>query len=87
MFHLLSATNLKRAAGIVLGAFSDCNINDEPRLSLGQAIGDLLEPLGIPVSYGLSFGHISRMVTIPNGIRARLDADKNSLELLEAAVQ
>jgi muramoyltetrapeptide carboxypeptidase len=87
IFHLLSSTNLKKAAGIVLGVFQDCNINDEPRLTLGQALRDLLEPLGIPVSYGLPFGHISRMVTIPNGIRARLDADRQNLTLLEAAVQ
>lgn len=87
LFHLLSATNLKHAAGIVLGAFSDCNINDEPRLTLRKAIDDLLKPLGIPVSYGHSFGHISRMVTIPNGIAARLDAGRNELELLEKAVR
>ena len=86
LFHLLSATNLRNAAGIVLGVFSDCNINDEPRLTLREAIDDLMKPLGIPVSYGHSFGHISRMVTIPNGIRARLDADRNGLTLLEQPV-
>jgi muramoyltetrapeptide carboxypeptidase len=86
LFHLLSATNLNRAAGIVLGAFSECNINDEPRLTLREAITDLLTPLDIPVSYGLSFGHIDRMVTLPYGISARMDADRNSLELLEATV-
>jgi len=86
LFHLLSATRLKHAAGIVMGVFGECNINDAPALSLKQALDDLLFPLGIPVSYGLSFGHIKRMVTIPTGIRARMDADKNSLWLLEAAV-
>ena len=86
LFHLLSATNLKNAAGIVMGVLSDCNINEEPRLTLEEAINDLLKPLGIPVFYGHSFGHISRMVTIPNGIRARMDADRNSLTLLEETV-
>ena len=86
LFHLLEATNLKKAAGIVMGVFEECNINDEPRLTLKQAIDDLLKPLGIPVSYGLSFGHIDKMITIPNGIRARLNAGKNSLRLLEPAV-
>lgn len=86
LFHLLSATNLKRAAGIVLGAFPECNINDEPRLTLREALDELLKPLGIPVSYGLPFGHIDRMITIPNGIRARMDGDDNSLELLEETV-
>lgn len=87
LYHLLSATNLREAAGIVLGVFNECNINDEPRLTLRQALSDLLKPLGIPVTYGFAFGHIGRMVTIPNGLRARLDADRNSLELLEPAVQ
>lgn len=86
VFHLLSGTNLKQAAGIVMGVFGECNINEEPTLSLKEALDDLLAPLGIPVSYGLSFGHIKRMVTIPTGIRAAMDADKNSFRLLEPAV-
>lgn len=86
VFHLLSGTNLKEAAGIVMGVFEDCNVNDEPTLSLKEALDDLLIPLGIPVSYGLSFGHIRRMITIPTGVRAAMDADKNSFRLLEAAV-
>lgn len=86
LFHLLEATNLKKAAGIVMGVMGDCNINDEPRLTLKEAIGDLLEPLEFPVSYGLSFGHIKKMVTIPNGIRARMNAERNSITLLERAV-
>ena len=55
-------------------------------ITLKEAIADLLEPLEIPVSYGLSFGHIKKMVTIPNGIKARLNADRNNLKLLESAV-
>jgi len=86
IFHLLSGTNLKSAAGIVMGVFGDCNINEEPTLSLKVALDDLLLPLGIPVSYGLSFGHIKRMITIPTGIRAAMDADKNNFRLLEEAV-
>ena len=86
VFHLLSGTNLKKSAGIVMGVMGDCNINDEPRLSLKRALDDLLKPLGIPVSYGLSFGHIKRMITIPTGIQASFDAHKNSLKLLEPAV-
>ena len=86
LYHLLYATNLKKSAGIVMGVFSECNINDEPRLSLKQAIDDLLKPLDIPVFYGLAFGHIDTIVTISNGIKARMNADKNTLKLLEKAV-
>ncbi|RLD26239.1 MAG: LD-carboxypeptidase [Bacteroidetes bacterium] len=87
LFHLLEATNLRKAAGIVMGVFSDCNINDEPRLSLKVAIEDLLLPLNIPISYGLSFGHIDNIITIPNGILAKMNADRNTLKLMEKAVQ
>ena len=86
LFHLLSGTNLKKAAGIILGACDQCNVGEAPTLSLTVALDDLLKPLEIPVSYGLSFGHIKRMITIPTGVRASMDADKNSFELLEAAV-
>lgn len=86
LYHLLSATSLGKAAGIVMGSFSECNINEDPRLTLRESLDDLLRPLEIPVSYGLSFGHIKRMVTIPNGIRARMDGDRNSLVILEETV-
>ena len=88
LFHLLYATNLKKAAGIVIGIFSESNENKkEPGLTLKQAIGDLLMPLKIPASYGLPFGHINNKITIPSGIRAKLNASKNSLRLLEKAVK
>lgn len=86
VFHLLSGTNLKKASGIAMGVFGDCNINDEPALSLKMALDDLLKPLDIPISYGFPFGHIKRMVTIPTGINAALDAGKNSFRLLEPSV-
>jgi len=86
IFHLLSATNLKKAAGIIQGACDQCNKGEGFTLSLKVALDDLLKPLGIPVSYGLSFGHIDRIITIPNGIRAAMNADRNSFELLEPAV-
>jgi muramoyltetrapeptide carboxypeptidase len=36
LFHLLSGTNLKQAAGIVMGVFGECNINDAPSLTLKE---------------------------------------------------
>ena len=87
LVHLLQATNLKNAAGIVLGVFKKCNKMEEPRLTLKQALADLLKPLNIPISYGFPFGHITNKITIPTGIMAKLDADKNTLILLEKAVE
>jgi muramoyltetrapeptide carboxypeptidase len=45
-----------------------------------------LKPLGVPVLFGLPLGHSKDMATIPMGVRARLDADKKELTILESAV-
>ena len=85
---LLDPTKLPAAAGVILGMFSDCEAEDESKsLSLTQVLYDRLAGLGIPVLYGLSFGHIKQNTTLPVGIRARMDADKKTLTLLERAVQ
>jgi muramoyltetrapeptide carboxypeptidase len=86
LVHMLQATNLKKAAGIVFGVFNECNINDEPRLTLKQAIADLFSPLKMPVSYGFPFGHIDTIITLPIGIHAHFSAAENRLKLMEKAV-
>lgn len=84
--QLVQATNLKHAKGIVLGVFSECNINDKPSLTLMQALNDILKPLNIPVAYGFSFGHIKSNVTLPLGVHAKFNADRRVLKLTEKAV-
>ena len=85
---LLAPDKLPVAAGIVLGVFNDCEAkNEDTSLSLTQVLYDRLGGLGIPVLYGLSFGHIQQNATLPFGIRARLDADQKTLTLLEKAVR
>ena len=42
--------------------------------------------LGVPVIYGLSFGHISSKYTLPFGTRAKLDTEKQTLTMLESSV-
>ena len=85
---LLDPDKLPAAAGVVLGVFSDCEAEDEnTSLSLAQVLYDRLAGLGIPVLYGLLFGHIKQNATLPVGVRARLDADKKTLTLLEPAVR
>ena len=85
---LLAEGKLPAAAGVLLGVFSGCEADDlERSLSLAQVLQDRLAGLGIPVLYGLSFGHISQNMTLPFGIRARLDADQQQLTLLEPTVR
>lgn len=85
--QLLQATDLKHAAGIVLGVFAECTAkNPEFSLTLPETLNDRLGNLGIPVFYGLPFGHIAHQATFPYHVKAEMDADGRTLTLLEAGV-
>ncbi len=79
--------DLSKAAGIVLGVFKNCeDKEDESSFSLKEVLFDRLTDLGIPVIYGLSFGHITNKFTIPFGINAEMNVAEETLTLLEPAV-
>lgn len=86
--QLLQATDLRKAAGIALGVFSGCQPKgDGPSLSLADTLRDRLGSLGMPVLYGIPFGHVDHQATIPVGIEAELDTQAGTLTLLEAGVE
>lgn len=89
--ELLLAGKLQEAAGIVLGVFVDCEVDEEEpsysdSFTLKEVMFDRLQGLGIPVVYGLSFGHIKNKFTLPVGIKTKLDVDSYKLTLLESSV-
>ncbi len=85
--QLVQSGDLTSAAGAMLGVFNDCEAKPgEASLTLAETLQDRLEPLHIPVAYGLSFGHIAHHFTIPVGALARFDATARTLTLLESAV-
>jgi muramoyltetrapeptide carboxypeptidase len=82
------AGKLKAAAGILVGECKDCPPpGHDSAYSLGEVIDYLLGDLGIPVLYGLSFGHTIDQVTLPLGAMATLDADKQLLTVEGAGVR
>ena len=83
----LAALNLGKAAAIAIGIFKGCEkAEKDDSLTLREMLRDRLAGLGIPVVYGLPFGHVSDQATLPIGIEAELDADRGVLTLLESAV-
>lgn len=77
----------RQAAAVMLGVFDKCGPPDsEPSLSLDETIDDHLASSSIPAVYGYSFGHIGHQFTLPMGVKARLDTEKQTLTLLEPAV-
>jgi muramoyltetrapeptide carboxypeptidase len=90
--HMMEAGKFDDAAGVALGVFKGCEPeNEDPEFehsfSLKEVLLDRLGNLGIPVIYGLSFGHIENKYTLPVGIKAKLDVSNQKLTLLEGAVK
>lgn len=78
---------LASAAGVMLGVFQKCEPPDsEPSLSLGEVLEGQFGASKVPAAYGFSFGHIPHQLTMPLGVRARMDTRDRSLTLLEPAV-
>ena len=78
---------LARSAAVLCGVFERCEPRDaEPSLSLAETLDEHFVPAGVPAVYGWSFGHIAQQMTLPIGIRARLDPAAGVLTLLEPAV-
>ena len=79
---------LGSVAGIVIGGITEVpDEGTEHVPGVEEVLHDLLGGLGIPVAYGFPFGHVDDNWTLPVGVRARLDADAGTLELLEPAVR
>lgn len=85
--QLDQSTPFAKAAGVMLGVFQRTTVPDgEYTLNLDQIANEHFAALKIPVASGFSVGHIANQYTLPMGVRARLDADAQTLTLLETAV-
>ncbi len=86
--QLRNAGILSRIAGLVLGRFTRCAPSNarEPYLTPSAMLDEALTWFGAPVIERLAYGHVARKLTLPLGLRARLDTAQGKLEVLEAAV-
>ncbi|MBN8588759.1 MAG: LD-carboxypeptidase [Rhodothermia bacterium] len=85
--HLKIAGVLSQVRGVVFGDCRSCNPNQSPALTLNDVLWDHLSTLGVPAWYGSMIGHIPNKFTIPNGVRARIDAVAGTIQMLEPAVE
>ncbi|RPI67229.1 MAG: LD-carboxypeptidase [Ignavibacteriae bacterium] len=89
--QLWLAGKLQQCNGIALGNFRNCESKGlsitGPSFTLKEVIQERTKDLGIPVVYGLPFGHVKSKLTIPLGIEAELDATSKTLRLLQPSVE
>jgi muramoyltetrapeptide carboxypeptidase len=87
MTQLDLSLGFANAAGVIVGVCEDCAPEEGKRsLSLDQTFDQHLKPLTIPAVTGYSIGHIRHQFTIPVGVRATLDTERQTVTLLEPAV-
>jgi muramoyltetrapeptide carboxypeptidase len=79
---------LPRAAGLVLGLFTKCAPADPAHAShtLEETLAQVCADADRPWLRGLAYGHVPRKVTLPLGVRARLNPAQKTLTVLESAV-
>lgn len=91
--QLKLAGKLDTLAGFIVGEHVECGPRQfRPSYAYGtfsteEVYRQHLEPLGVPVMVGLPCGHGKHLATLPLGAKARLDADKLTLEVLETATE
>jgi muramoyltetrapeptide carboxypeptidase len=88
LIHLQQAGKFDGVRGILLGDFPECAAPVQGSPTVHDVCKRILTPMGVPMVFGAPVGHTMRpMLTIPLGVRARLQASgETSLDILEAAV-
>ena len=85
--HLRAVGSLSRLAGVAIGRFGELQRHTpDGAFGFDELLSQYLLPLSVPVVLGLPFGHIDEQWTLPLGVRARLDADRATLEITEPSV-
>lgn len=86
LVQLRQSGALSRCAGIVFGAIIGAR-GDEPEAGLiSRFVAEQTEKLEIPVLFGIEAGHGTANLSLPFGVRARIDSSTRRLIIIEAAV-
>ena len=87
--QLHNAGVLKKISGLILGKFTDCVPSDpaKPHLTVEQVLQDVSQRVKCPVISNFQYGHIPRKLTVPLGLKARIDSAKGLIEVEEAGVR
>lgn len=86
--HLVSTGEIQKAAGIVVGEMTGTDEKPDPKIGAWpwrRIVEDRLGGLNVPLIVGYPFGHCKAMLSLPLGIKVRLDANVGRLTLLESA--
>jgi muramoyltetrapeptide carboxypeptidase len=87
MMQLKLGGKLEKIHGIIFGEMMGCLPSSDQPFRLQDILFDILKDYHFPILFGVPSGHARQgMLTLPFGIRVRMDAEARSLEFLEGAV-
>ena len=75
---------LDDCCGIIFGDFKDCNKQNEDDFELEELLKERVEKFKKPCIYNLKSGHCMPMLTIPFGVKCRLNATNKKVELYKS---
>ncbi len=75
-----------RIAGLIIGPVDGISIMEGTTQTLREVVEDVVGDRDIPVLANVNCGHSGPNVPLPLGVRAAIDADALTIELVEAAV-
>ena len=78
--HLRLAEILPQIGGLVLGQFDHADAEEQTRIA--ACLQREAERIGVPCVSGAPIGHFPEQIIVPQGARAKLDADAGKLSLL-----
>jgi muramoyltetrapeptide carboxypeptidase len=85
--HLLNSGVLDGVAGFVVGEMTNTDTRTDATIGgrpWREIVKERLAPLGVPTVFHFPFGHIPGLLTLPLGLKVRLDADAGRLTYLES---
>ena len=84
---LKSAGKLDGVAGVVLGRFTKGEIDEDNQYTMDNVFDDYFKDAPYPVLAHFPAGHVRDNATLPFGVPAELDAEAQTLRLLEEPTQ
>jgi muramoyltetrapeptide carboxypeptidase len=77
---------LSRCAGIVFGAIRPFGAEENEARMILRFVAEQTAGLEIPVLFGIDAGHFTNNLTLPFGVRARIDSASRRLTIMESGV-
>lgn len=80
---------LKKLNGIILGSFQECVEPDKKKntLTLDEIFDDYFKNMKVPLIHSFPHGHIKDIVTLPFGLKVRINSKEMHVEFMENCVR